>query len=342
MQLPVTIDPRYHHAVIFDLDGVLTDTASVHAAAWARLFDDFLARRPAREGEDHSIFSDDDYRELVDGKPRYDGVVDFLASRGISLERGLPSDGGDYTVCGLGNRKQQLFLELLADGVPLFEATVALVRKLQDIGIATAVYSSSSTCEHVLRAAGVADLFPVCIDGVVAAELGLAGMPDPAVLLEATRRLGVPPDRSVVVEDADAGVTAGRDGGFALVIGVDRTGHADELLQCGADVVVTDLADVAVRTGDRRMSEIPNAVESYGQLVGVFRRPRVGGVPRLRRNVVPDRFRSRRGRARRRSGRGAATPGGVVPRRRIERPRPGRYPGPGRDTRDLVRGQPRL
>jgi trehalose-phosphatase len=270
MQLPVTIDPRCHHAVIFDLDGVVTDTASVHAAAWARLFDDFLARRPADEGEDHSIFTDDDYRRLVDGKPRYDGVAGFLASRGISLERGLPSDGGDYTVCGLGNRKQQLFLDLLADGVPLFEATVDLVRELQDTGVATAVYSSGRNCQQVLKAAGVDDLFPVRVDGVVADELGLAGMPDPAVFLEAARRLGVPPDRAVVVDDADAGVTAGRNGGFALVIGVDRTGHADELLQCGADVVVTDLADVTVRTGDKRMSEIPNAVESFGQLVGVL------------------------------------------------------------------------
>jgi trehalose-phosphatase len=270
MQLPVTIDPRCHHAVIFDLDGVVTDTASVHAAAWARLFDDFLARRPADEGEDHSIFTDDDYRRLVDGKSRYDGVAGFLASRGISLERGLPSDGGDYTVCGLGNRKQQLLLDLLADGVPLFEATVDLVRELQDTGVATAVYSSGRNCQQVLKAAGVDDLFPVRVDGVVADELGLAGMPDPAVFLEAARRLGVPPDRAVVVDDADAGVTAGRNGGFALVIGVDRTGHADELLQCGADVVVTDLADVTVRTGDKRMSEIPNAVESFGQLVGVL------------------------------------------------------------------------
>ena len=269
MKLPVTIDPRYHDAVIFDLDGVVTDTASIHAAAWKKLFDDFLARRPAHEGEDHTPFTDDDYRRLVDGKPRYDGVTDFLASRGISLQRGLPSDSGDDSVCGLGNRKQQLFLDLLADGVPLFESTVDLVRKLQDIEVATALYSSSRNCEQVLKAAGVGDLFPVRIDGVVADELGLPGKPNPAVLLEATRRLGVRPDRSVVVEDADAGVSAGRSGGFALVIGVDRTGHADELLQSGADVVVADLADVAVRRGDRRMSEIPNALESYGQLVGV-------------------------------------------------------------------------
>ena len=148
-------------------------------------------------------------------------------------------------MCGLGNRKQQLFLERLDAGVPVFESTVALVRKLAETGVATAVYSSSRNCEHILKAAGLGDLFAVRVDGVVAEALGLPGKPDPAVLLEATSRLGAVPERSVVVEDAEAGVEAGRNGGFALVIGVDRTGHAEELLRCGADVVVPDLADVA-------------------------------------------------------------------------------------------------
>jgi alpha,alpha-trehalase len=275
MKLPVTIDPRYHDAVIFDLDGVVTDTASIHAAAWRTLFDDYLAGRPAREDEDHSPFTDDDYRRFVDGKPRYDGVADFLASRGIVVPHGNPSDSGDTTVCGLGNRKQQVFLELMAGGVPRFDSTVALVRKLQEAGVATAIYSSSRNCEQVLRAAGIGDLFAVRVDGVVADALGLPGKPDPAVLVEATRRLGARPERSVVVEDAIAGVEAGRNGGFALVIGVDRTGHADELLRSGADAVVPDLADVAVRTGDRPMSRLPNALDSYGQLIGVVtgRRP---------------------------------------------------------------------
>jgi alpha,alpha-trehalase len=270
MKLPITIDPRYHDAVIFDLDGVVTDTASVHAAAWPTVFDEFLAQRPAREGEDRSPFTDDDYRRFVDGKQCDAGVADFLASRGVSLANGSPSDINDHTVSGLESREQELFLALLTAGVPRFESTVALVRKLHGVDVATAVYSSSRDCEQVLKAAGVDDLFAVHVDGVVADDHALPGKPDPAILVEAARRLGVRPERSAVVEGADAGVTAGRNGGFALVIGVDRTGSGDELLKCGADVVVADLADVAVRTGDKRISELPNALESYGQLVGVM------------------------------------------------------------------------
>jgi alpha,alpha-trehalase len=269
MNKPVTIDPRLHDAVIFDLDGVVTDTASIHAAAWTTMFNDFLERRPASDRENHAPFTEDDYRRLVDGKPRHDGVVDFLASRGISLPQGDPSHNTEDTVYGLGNRKQQIFLDLLDAGVPVFESTVVLVRRLAEAGVATAIYSSSRNCERVLKAAGLGDLFAVRVDGVVTDALGLPGKPDPAVLLEAARRLGAVPERSAIVEDADAGVEAGRKGGFALVIGVDRTGHADELLRCGADVVVDDLADVAVRTGDKRMGQLPNALDSYGQLIGV-------------------------------------------------------------------------
>uniref|UniRef100_UPI003F9D38C0 HAD family hydrolase n=1 Tax=Mycobacterium sp. TaxID=1785 RepID=UPI003F9D38C0 len=171
MTLPVTVDPRYHDAVIFNLNAVLTDT----------------------------------------------------------------------------------------DGVPVFESTVNLVRKLLDVGIATAVHSLHPGGQQLLKAAGIDDLFGVCVDGVPA-----------AALVEATRRLGVRPQRSVVVDDAGEGIAAARDGGFALVIGVDRTGHADRLLGCGADVVVADLDDVAVRVGDRRISQLPDAVESYGQIIGVL------------------------------------------------------------------------
>lgn len=249
MNTQVTVDPRCHDAVLFDLDGVVTDTASIHAAAWKATFDEFLSRRPAADGENHSAFTDDDYRHFVDGKLRYDGVADFLKSRGIALLLGNQLDSTDDTVHGLGNRKQQIFLERLDAGVPVFETTVVLVRRLAEAGVATAIYSSSRNCEHVLKTAGLGDLFAVSVDGVVADALGLPGKPDPAVLLEPTTRLGAIPQRTVVVEDAEAGVEAGRNGGFALVIGVDRIGHAEELLRCGADVVVDDLADVAVRKG---------------------------------------------------------------------------------------------
>ena len=271
----VMIDPRLHDAVIFDLDGVVTDTASMHAKAWATMFDDFLERRPPSDHEDHRPFTEDDYRHYVDGKPRYDGVADFLASRRVSLPRGTPSDSTEDTLFGLGNRKQRLFLESLDGGVPVFESTVVLVRRLAGAGVATGVYSSSRNCERILEAAGLGDLFGVRVDGVAAEALGLPGKPDPAVLLELTSRLGAAVERTVVVEDAEAGVQAGRNGGFGLVIGVDRTGHADELRRLGADRVVPDLCDVAVRAGDKRMPQLPNALDAYGQLIGVVngRRP---------------------------------------------------------------------
>ena len=244
-----------------------------------------------------------------------------LRRGGFRCRREIASDSAEDTVCGLGNRKQQIFLERLDAGVPVFESTVALVHKLAETGIATAVYSSSRNCEHILKAAGLGDLFAVRVDGVVADALGLPGKPDPAVLLEAINRLGAIPERSVVVEDAEAGVQAGRNGGFALVIGVDRTGHADELLRYGADVVVADLADVAVRTGDNRMSLLPNALDSYGQLIGVVggRQPFVcldfdGTLSEI---VVG----SRCGHAGRRRGRGAGEPGDAVPGCHTERPR---------------------
>lgn len=251
--MSVVIDARQHDAVVFDLDGVITDTASVHTTAWTRLFDTYLASRSERAGEDHSPFTADDYLRYVDGKPRYDGVADFLASRGISLPRGLPSDGEDAeTVCGLGNRKNRLFRESLSDsGVRVFGSTVGLVRDLQRAGLGTAVFSSSRNCQQVLEAAGVGDLFPVRVDGAVAAELGLPGKPDPASLLEAARRLGADPARCVVVEDAEAGVEAGRRGGFGLVIGVDRTGHAAALRAHGADVTVADLSEVELSLAAR-------------------------------------------------------------------------------------------
>ncbi|MCX4092473.1 trehalose-phosphatase [Nocardia sp. alder85J] len=265
---PVTIDARRYDAVLFDMDGVVTDSASIHTAAWTELFDEFLARRAPAPGEDTTPFTGADYLRWVDGKPRYAGVHDFLAARGIALPWGDPQDSGDQlTVCALGNHKDRLFLDRVArDGVPVFESTVALVRRLQAAGLGTAVFSASRNSAEVLRAAGVGELFPVRVDGVVAEELALPGKPDPAMLLEAVRRLGVAPERAVVVEDSEAGVHAGRAGGFGLVIGVDRAGHATRLHTEGADVVVGDLADVDVRGGFDRLSQLPDALDSWAQI----------------------------------------------------------------------------
>ena len=239
-------------AVIFDLDGVITDTATVHSAAWKQMFDGFLVNRADRAGEDHQPFSAEDYYLYVDGKPRYDGVESFLASRGISIPHGEPGDPPEAeTTCGLGNRKDELFRSQLRQGIAPFPSSIALLRRLRASGCGTAIISASRNCADVLQAAGVAELFDAKVDGMDADELGLPGKPDPAVFLEAARRLGVEPARAAVVEDALAGVEAGRGGRFGLVVGVDRTGHGEELRERGADVVVGDLGEVRVaeRTG---------------------------------------------------------------------------------------------
>ena len=235
-------------AAIFDLDGVITDTASVHGAAWRRTFDQWLANRAHSEGEDHRPFSEDDYFRCVDGKPRYDGVRSFLASRGISLPPGQPSDPPtSETVCGLGNRKDELFLALLREGgVTSFPSSIELLRRLRAGGSRTAIISASRNCVQVLEAAGIAELFDAKVDGVDADALGLKGKPDPAIFLEAASRLGVEPARAAVVEDALAGVEAAHRGRFGLVIGIDRGGHGEALQQCGADVVVSDLSAVSL------------------------------------------------------------------------------------------------
>ncbi|MFQ6230932.1 trehalose-phosphatase [Nocardia sp. NPDC002869] len=259
------IDTRRHDAVIFDMDGVVTDSASIHAAVWTELFDAFLAARRAASGQDRSPFTEVDYLKYVDGKPRYRGVADFLASRDIRLPWGDPGDSGSAeTVCGLGNRKDHLFRERIArDGVVAFESTVALVRRLRSAGVRTAVFTASRNCEQVLTAAGLAHLFEVRVDGMDAEELGLPGKPDPAVLREAAARLHSAPGRVVVVEDAEAGVAAGRNGGFGLVVGIDRAGSGERLLAAGADTVVDDAARIGVRGGFRRVGEVPDVFEYW-------------------------------------------------------------------------------
>jgi beta-phosphoglucomutase family hydrolase len=244
---PVVIDPTQLDAVIFDMDGVVTDTARTHAEAWTRLFDEYLTT-VVSPGTDTAPFTPADYRAHVDGRARIDGVETFLASRGISLPRGTRQDRPGYeTAWALANRKNTYFLDALNRTPPApFPSSVALVEALQRAGLAVAVVTASANRAEVLAAAGLTDLFAVHVDGNDAASLDLAGKPDPALFVEAARRLGVEPRRAVVVEDATAGVQAGRSGGFALVIGVDRTGKPGALRTAGADAVVTDLDQVTV------------------------------------------------------------------------------------------------
>jgi trehalose 6-phosphate phosphatase len=285
----LVLDTQQLDAVVFDMDGVVTQTAGVHAAAWKSLFDTYLRERSVRTGEPFSQFDVvADYLPYVDGKPRYDGVRDFLGSRGIVLPEGTPADPPEAeTVSGLGNRKNDYFLEAVrVQGVLPYEGTVRFIAQLHAAGVRTAVISASENTTMILEAAGVRDLFAAQVDGLVARELGIPGKPAPDVFLEAARGVDAEPGRAVVVEDALAGVTAGRAGGFALVIGVDRTApqpddgddtpyacalpdppgrpacivgaaspgdvatehtdHCRALLDCGADVVVRDLSEVGV------------------------------------------------------------------------------------------------
>lgn len=268
-----TLSPKHFDAVVLDLDGVVTRTAEVHAAAWKILFDDFLAKRtPA--GEQYVPFDiETDYRRYVDGKPRYDGVRSFLEARGIDLPYGDPQDEpGQETVCGLGNRKNQLFREKLrADGVQLYDSSIALIHALRHAGIRTAVVSSSRNCQMVLEVAGIADLFDARVDGTDLQRLELAGKPAPDMFQEANRRLDSDPRRTVGVEDATAGVEAAKAAGFACVIGVDRSGQGDALRAHGADLVVSDLGELRVVTGAEETlaagSPLPSALDCLDEII---------------------------------------------------------------------------
>jgi len=234
-------------ACLFDLDGVLTETASVHARAWKQAFDAYLRERAESDGLAFVEFdAAADYHRYVDGKPRGDGVRSFLASRGIVLPDGAPSDPADSaTVWGVGNRKNALVLELLArDGAQPFAGSVRYVEAARDAGLRRAVVSSSANCEAVLEAAGIADLFEQRIDGVVAKREGMPGKPAPDTYLAGARAVGVEPAEAAVFEDAISGVAAGRAGGFGHVVGVDRVGQAEALRENGATVVVADLAEM--------------------------------------------------------------------------------------------------
>jgi beta-phosphoglucomutase family hydrolase len=232
--------------VLFDLDGVITDTAAVHRACWKEAFDAFLAARAEAGGEAFRPFEDEDYLRYVDGRPRYDGVRAFLASREIRLPDGDPDDPPDAeTVCGLGNRKNARIGPALAEkGVDVFPGSVAWLEQLRDRGFRTALVSASANAATVLEVTGLLDAFEARVDGEVLAQEGIAGKPAPDSFLEAARRLEVAPERAVVVEDARSGVEAGRAGGFGLVVGVARHGDADALREAGADLVVDDLAEL--------------------------------------------------------------------------------------------------
>ena len=250
MSPPRSITPERFEAVLFDLDGVLTATAKVHAACWKRMIDEFLQQQARR---DSSVFVPfdirTDYPRYVDGKPRYEGVQSFLAARGLCLPYGAADDPPQRrTVCGLGNRKNDLIQTVLAaDGVETYPDALSVVRAVRARGLKTAVVSSSRNCRAILEAAHMTDLFDLRLDGGTAAELKLKGKPAPDTFLAAARQLGAPPQRAVVIEDALVGVQAGCAGGFGLVVGVARRAQADEaqaLREHGADIVVTDLRDL--------------------------------------------------------------------------------------------------
>ncbi|MEU9265118.1 beta-phosphoglucomutase family hydrolase [Streptomyces sp. NPDC048251] len=254
--------PETIQACLFDLDGVVTRTAVVHAAAWKETFDAFLY---ARGGKDFRPFDEArDYDEYVDGRPRADGVRTFLASRGIELPEGEPGDPPDVqSVHGLGNRKNELLLEKIrTQGVRPYDGTLRYIAAARARGLRTAIVSSSANTRDVLRSIDAEHLFEVRIDGVVAAERKLPGKPRPDTFLAAARDLGVEPARAAVFEDALAGMDAGRAGDFGYVVGVDRVGQSDALYTHGADIVVKDLADLA-EVGE--LGGLPGGVDGGGR-----------------------------------------------------------------------------
>ncbi|MFP4083031.1 MAG: trehalose-phosphatase [Candidatus Aminicenantes bacterium] len=269
----VNISSKDYDAVIFDLDGVVTKTARVHAAVWKEMFDGYLKERSS-DGQDFVPFDiGQDYRKYVNGKPRYEGVKSFLDSRGIHLPYGSPADPPEKeTVCGLGNRKNHLFHQHLKKyGVETYQSAVDLIRRLKEEKFKTAVVSSSKNCTEVLEAAGLEDVFDVQVDGVVSEKMNLKGKPYPDIFLEAARRLEVQVNRAVVVEDALAGVEAGRRGGFGCVIGVDRSGKRRDLIKKGAHAVVPDLSRIKVlkrsaAAGKRQVKYIPSAMDNLEKI----------------------------------------------------------------------------
>jgi beta-phosphoglucomutase family hydrolase len=234
-------------AALFDLDGVITKTVALHARAWKRMFDEYLRQRSEQTGTPFVEFDvPGDYSAYVDGRPRADGTRTFLASRGITVPEGTPDDPpSSSTVAGLANRKNEVLQQIITqDGIDVYDGTVRYLKAVRDVGMRTAVVSSSANALFVLRVAGLEEYFDVRVDGVVARHRQLPGKPAPDTFLAAAAELGVHPQEAVVFEDALAGVEAGRAGGFAFVVGVDRADQADALRAHGADIVVKDLEDL--------------------------------------------------------------------------------------------------
>jgi len=232
-----------YEAFLFDLDGVITPTADVHRVAWRTTFEEVL---PALAQGDERIYRDDDYEHHIDGRPRFEGVERLLASHGVQLEWGDPADPpGRDTVCAIGNKKNQVFNGLLAAGsLAPYPGSMAVLERLRGLGVTIGLVSSSANARAVLAAAGLDAVFDVVVDGVLIASRGLPGKPQPDPFLEAASLLGVEPESAVVVEDAIAGVAAGRAGGFGLVIGIARDTEPDGLIAAGADLVIGDLGEL--------------------------------------------------------------------------------------------------
>jgi beta-phosphoglucomutase family hydrolase len=243
-------NPYTFTTVIFDLDGVVTKTAKAHAAAWKKMFDEFLKKTEQEDGCILREFSyENDYLPYVDGKPRYKGVQSFLESRQIKLPLGSPSDEPTIeTICGLGNKKNIVFQEVLQkEGIEIYDSTITLIKDLKAHAIHIGVASSSKNCQYILKVAQIENHFETCVDGVVSAELGLKGKPESDIFIKAAENLGATPQESVIVEDAVSGVQAGRDGQFGLVIGLARENNDYELLENGADVVLKDFKGVLTK-----------------------------------------------------------------------------------------------
>ncbi|MDD2381017.1 MAG: beta-phosphoglucomutase family hydrolase [Mariniphaga sp.] len=238
--------PLAFEAVIFDLDGVITRTASTHLDAWKKLFDDYLLQREHDKGEPFSPFTQADYLSWVDGKPRYEGVASFLESRSIEIPWGTPADPPDVqSICGLGNRKNEAFNQLLREkGVEVYPSSVAMLHELKKAGVRLGVASSSKNCRNVLVAADLLHLFDARVDGLTSDDLNLKGKPEPDIFIRACEMVGAIPADSVVIEDAVSGVQAGSKGNFGLVVGIARNNNASALKENGADLVVADLEEL--------------------------------------------------------------------------------------------------